>query len=45
MKNLNYLMHHFHASDIQSYFEYILKKHERNSVNPSIRIYSNKIKK
>ena len=28
---------------IQDYFEYILKKHGENTVNPSIRIYTNKI--
>ena len=37
MKNLNYLMDH-----IQEYFEYILKKHEKKPVNPSIRLYINK---
>ena len=30
-------------SDIQDYFEYILKKHEENEDNPSIKIYVNKI--
>ena len=30
-------------SDIQDYFEYILKKHNENIDNPSIRIYVNKI--
>ena len=29
--------------DIQDYFEYILKKHEKNTENPSIRIYIDKI--
>ena len=29
-------------SDIQDYFEYILKKHNENTDNPSIRIYANK---
>ena len=29
--------------DIQDYFEYILKKHGEKTVNPSIRIYKNKI--
>ena len=29
-------------SDIQDYFEYILKKHNENIDNPSIRIYVNK---
>ena len=30
-------------SDIQNFFEYILKKHNENDDNPSIRIYVNKI--
>ena len=30
-------------SDIQDYFEYILKKQERKTVDPSLRIYLNKI--
>ena len=30
-------------SDIQDYFEYILKKHEENVDNPSIHIYLNEI--
>ena len=29
--------------DIHDYFEYILKKHWKKAVNPSIRIYINKI--
>ena len=29
--------------DIQDYFEYILKKHNKNVDNPSIRIYVTKI--
>ena len=33
----------YSASDIQDYFEYILKKHGENSDNPSIRIYENEI--
>ena len=32
------------TSDIQNLFEYILKKHNENVDNPSIRIYVNKIK-
>ena len=32
------------VSDIQDYFEYILKKHEENIDNNSIRIYVNKLK-
>ena len=31
------------VSDIQDYFEYILKKHGERTDNPSIRIYVNKI--
>ena len=31
------------VSDIQDYFEYILKKHSENVDNPSIKIYVNKI--
>ena len=31
------------VSDIQDYFEYILRKHNENIDNPSIRIYVNKI--
>ena len=30
--------------DIQDYFEFIIKKHETLTNNPSIKIYSNKIK-
>ena len=33
----------YSISDIQDYFEYIFKKHEEKTVNPSIRIYINKI--
>ena len=33
----------YSISDIQDYFEYILKKHSGNVVNPSVRIYVNKI--
>ena len=33
----------YSVSDIQDYFEYILKKHGENIDNPSIRIYVNKI--
>ena len=32
----------YSVSDIQDYFEYILKKHGENIDNPSIRIYINK---
>ena len=30
-------------SDIQDYFEYILKKHRENTDNPLVKIYVNKI--
>ena len=33
----------FSISDIQDYFEYVLKKNNENVDNPSIRIYVNKI--
>ena len=32
----------YSVSDIQDYFEYILKKHGENIDNPSVRIYINK---
>ena len=34
----------YYISDIQDYFEYILKKHGENTDKPSIQIYINKIK-
>ena len=33
----------YSISDIEDYFEYILKKHSENVDNPSIRTYVNKI--
>ena len=33
----------YSLSDIQDYFQYILKKHSENDDNPSIRIYVNEI--
>ena len=33
----------YSISDIQDYFEHILKRHREKTVNPSIRIYINKI--
>ena len=33
----------YSISDIQDYFEYILKKHSENTDNASIRIYVNRI--
>ena len=32
----------YSASDIQDYFEHILKMHGQNTGNPSMRIYKNK---
>ena len=34
----------YSVSDIQDYFEYILKKHGENTDKPSVQIYVNKIK-
>ena len=34
----------YSISDIQDYFEYILKKHEKDVDKPSVQIYANKIK-
>ena len=36
-------MDHGSVSDIQDYFEYILKKHGENTDKPSVQIYVNKI--
>ena len=33
----------YSVSDVQNYFEYILKKHGENIDNPSVKIYVNKI--
>ena len=33
----------YSVSDIQDYFEYILKKHNENIDNPSVKIHLNKI--
>ena len=33
----------YSVSDIQDYFEYILKKHRENTDKPSVQIYVNKI--
>ena len=30
-------------SDVQDYFEYVLKKHGENTAKPSVQIYVNKI--
>ena len=35
----------YSISDIQDYFEYIIKKHENIADNPTVKIYTNKIKK
>ena len=40
MTNLNY---HMDISDIQDYFEYILKKHGEDIDKPSVQLYVNKI--
>ena len=37
-------MNYYLISDIQDYFEYILKNHGENTDKPSIHIYVNKIK-
>ena len=34
----------YSASDIQDYFDYILKKHGKSTDKPSVQIYVNKIK-
>ena len=34
----------YSVSDIQDYFEYIIKKHETIADNPPVQIYVNKIK-
>ena len=33
----------YSVSDVQNYFEYILKKHGENIDNPSVKLYVNKI--
>ena len=43
MENLNYLKDHILYQLFKIYFEYMLKKHETITDNPSIRIYVNKI--
>ena len=47
MMNLLCLMDHnlFHLSDIQDYFECIIKKHETIANNPSLEIYVIRVKK
>ena len=44
MMNLIYLMDLNSVSDIQGYFEYIIKKYETIAGNPPVQIYVNKIK-
>ena len=46
MKNLKFELPNgsYSISDIQDYFEYILKKHEENIDNPFIKTYVNEIK-
>ena len=34
----------YSIADIQDYFEFIIKKHETLTKNPSVKIYSNKMK-
>ena len=34
----------YSVSDIQDYFEYIIKKHENIADNPPVKVYVNKIK-
>ena len=34
----------YSISDIQNYFEYVIKKHETMTYNPSVQVYTNKIK-
>ena len=43
MINLNYQMNWIPYKIFQDYFEYILKKHGKNTDNPSVRTYVNKI--
>ena len=45
MKNLNYSMDHilYQIFKIILNIEYIFKKHGKKTVNPSIRIYANRI--
>ena len=41
MMNFICLMNHISVSNIQGYFEYIIKKHETFTDNPLIKIYVN----
>ena len=43
MKSFNLPDGSYSVSDVQDYFEYILKKHSESVDNPSIRIYVNKV--
>ena len=43
MKSLSFLEGSYSVSDIQDYFEYILKKRGESVDNPSIRMYINRI--
>ena len=43
MKNFNYLVDHILYQIFNTIFEYIIKKHDAFTNNPSIRIYVNKI--
>ena len=44
--NLKFLLQleSYSISDIQDYFEYIIKKHETIAGNPPVKVYVNKIK-
>ena len=44
MKKFELLDGSYSVSDIQDYFEYILKNHGENIDNPSVKIYVNKMK-
>ena len=43
--NLDLLDGSYSITDIQDYFEFIIKKHETLTGNPQVQIYPNKIKK
>ena len=41
---MNLIDESYSISDIQDYFEYIIKKHENIKDSPPVQIYTNKIK-
>ena len=43
-ENFNFPDGSYSISDIQDYFEFIIKKHETLTDNPLVKVYSNKIK-